>query len=216
MIIYVHQQPLQRYVLEDGAQRFGFLEGYDAGLERLVALLAVAGGAEGILAVMAGAAGLALFHVPHGEFPAHRLVGEDSGVAFGAFVVHVEMELVTESGVGNPRSSENDILRLHPLVAAAAILCDRKNSLAVMAGAAGLPFFHLGHGHRFAVGDDDLAVVAAAAFDVLGDMLFMAEYRIGDGLDLVGDGAWFPGMAADTVLFAGDVECLDTGVAGAA
>ena len=43
------------------------LEGYDPRLERPVALLAVAAGAEGVLAVVAGAARFTLLHVSHGE-----------------------------------------------------------------------------------------------------------------------------------------------------
>ncbi len=193
------------------------LEGYHARLEPLVAAVAVAGDGGCILAVVAGAAGFALLHVGHGEAAAYPFVGEDFGMAGGALVIHVEMKLVAEDRVVDPLGLEHHLFRLHSFVAGAAVLFHGECALAVMTGAARLSLLHFRHGDRFAVGDYDLAVVAALALAAgLGDMSVVAENHVRGAFGLVGDVARFPRVAANAVLFAGDAECLDAGMTGAA
>src|SRR6185369_11041639 len=105
-----------------------------------MALVALAGGGEGVLAVVAEAAGFTALHVSHAEVLGAGLVGEQLGVAVLA-LVHFQVEAVAELGLAHP-GLELDVARLEPLVTLVAVAHRGEGFLAVMAAAAG---FALGH-----------------------------------------------------------------------
>ena len=157
--------PEVELVIEDRGTdcAFGECEGHGAGVVTGVALGAFAGNGEGVLAVVTGAAALAAFHGGHRGLERRGLEGEVLRVAGIALEIHPEMDLVTEYGrcgflTGN---GEGDFLRVHPLVASAAVGCYGKRSLAVVADTALLALLHLGHGDVVLAGNDGLAIVAA-------------------------------------------------------
>lgn len=92
---------------------------------------------KGILAFpVAGAAGLALFHVGHGRLGAANPEGEDLGVAVDT-LVGLQMEFVTEGGItGRLRDHVVDNARFHAFVASAAVAGGGEDVLAVVAAAA--------------------------------------------------------------------------------
>lgn len=63
-----------------------------------MALFAISSHREGILGIVAGAAGLTFFHLAHGGVLGSCLVGEQLGVAIDAFV-HAQVEVMTECGI---------------------------------------------------------------------------------------------------------------------
>ena len=192
------------------------LEGNRAGFEVVVALVATAGGCEGILAVVAGAAGFPFVHVRHGVVRGTGLVREHLGVAIFA-AVHAGMDFVAEGDVGDSLYLEADVLRFHPSVAVTAIAGHGERLLPVMAGATGLPFFHLCHGDVLIPAGDHLAVVATFALAAsLGYMDVMAEYHITKTFYLEIDVPGFTFMAADTIFLVGDAKGLYPGMAGTA
>lgn len=178
-----------------------------------MALDAVVGALEGILAVVAGAAGLALVHVSHGGLECAGLVGEDLGVAVGT-LVHAEMEVVAEvclAGIG----LEQDVGRLVAFVALVALTLDGEGIRAVVAAAAGFPFFHLGHGCLGCAGlVGEYLGVAVWALEHA-DMDLVAEDRVGGSLGFEGNFAGFHPLVAVAAI-AGHGEGFLAVVAGAA
>lgn len=109
-----------------------------------MALDAVAGSYESILAVMAGAARFALVHIAHGCLECTGLEREGLGVTVGA-LVHAEMEFMAEvcfTGFG----LEKNVGWFVPLVAFVALAGYRKGVLAVVADAARFALLHACHG----------------------------------------------------------------------
>jgi len=151
-----------------------------------VASAAVAGGGEDILAVVAGSARFPLGHVIHGGFADQGLVGECSGVAVLAGIC-CGMDVVAEGGRGYALDVEDYILGLHAFVALGAVPAGGEYVLAVVTGAARLPFVHIIHG-GFAddslVGEE-LCVAFLAA--VSRSMDGMAEGRGCGALDVEND-----------------------------
>jgi len=200
--------------------KFGFaavvLEGDGGGLQSFVALAAVAARGKGVLAVMAGTAGLALDHVIHGVTIDTSFKSKGLGVAVGA-LVHFGVELVAESGIAR-LDLECDIFRRHPLVTAAAVASHGEGLLVVVASAAGTAFFHFGHGYAAGLAGKGLIAVAAAAFAAgFGDVYFMTEYCIGGAFELaVGNGPGLSFMTADARFFIGNSESFHAGMAGTA
>ena len=120
---------------------------------------------------------------------------------------------VTEGCRGGPLDGEGDVFGFHALMAAIAVGGDGKGLFAVMAGSAGLSFFHLGHGHSFFFSGNDLAVVAALAGAArFGNVDGVAEGRLAESLDPVGYFAGFSLVTANTILLGGDAECLHDAV----
>jgi len=125
------------------------LECYVARFETVVALVAAACDREGVLAVVTSSARLALLHITHACMNGTGLEREGLGVAIVA-AVHACMHCVTESSIGYSLHDEGDVFRFQPLVAVAAVAGNGEGFFAIVTCAAGLPFFHLGHGDRFA------------------------------------------------------------------
>jgi hypothetical protein len=71
------------------------------------------------------------------------------------------MEFVAEDGIADSFDTEGDVMRLHTLVAGAAVVFDGKCFFAVMAGAAGFSLIHFSHGYIFFFTGYDLAVMTA-------------------------------------------------------
>ena len=127
------------------------------------------------------------------------------------------MELVAEQRVGYTPGLEFNLPRLHPLVAVAAIAGNGKSLRAVVAGAAGFPLFHGGHGDVLFLAGDHLAVMAALAFAAgLGNMQGVTENRFGRPFGFIYNTARLSRMAADASLFIGHAEGLDPGMTGSA
>jgi len=102
---------------------------------------------KGIFAfAVAGTAGLAFFHVGHGCLGAADAVREDLGVAVGA-LVGLQVELVTEGGITSRLGDHVvDNARLKAFVALGTVTGNRKDIGTIVAGTAGFPFSHVGHG----------------------------------------------------------------------
>ena len=182
-----------------------------------MALGAITAGGESIVAVMAGPARFALFHVSHREVSCARLVGEDAGMAIVA-AIHGKVCLVAEDSIGNSFYLESDFLGFHTLMAFPAIAGNGKGRFVVMARAAGPSFFHLRHGNTTVISaGQHFAIMAALAFAscrlVMGPM---AELCLGCAFHLVYDWPRFPCMAKHAFLLIGNTECLDSGMATAA
>ena len=105
------------------------------------------------LVVMAGAAGLPLFHVSHGKALGGNTGGYDCIMAITALkqAPVADMAELDDSGC---LESEGDIRRGSG-VALIAACCDAKGGLAVMACAAGFALLHLLHGIADAAGAAD-------------------------------------------------------------
>jgi len=134
-----------------------------------VALAALVLNRESVLAlVVAGTAGLALFHVGHGRFEFSGLEREDLGVAVAAFV-GLGMEFMAEDRFAG-RGLELDFGRFHAFVALVAVTCRCKRVFAVVAGTAGFAFGHVIHGgcanHGFIGEGFRVAVFAAVCLGV--------------------------------------------------
>lgn len=209
------EHPQMESMVEEGFTE-ACLPGKLGRLEARVALTAVTSGGKGILAVMAGAAGFTFFHVGHGVMFGAGPVCKEFRVAIGT-LVHAEMEVVAEGGVGNSLDFErHGFRRRHSLVAFAAVAGHRKCLLAVMAGAAGFPLLHLGHGNLPGT-DNILVAMAGAAFAAeLGDVKLVLEDRISGPLHLEDYWAGLAFVAANAFSVIGNAEGLDAGVAGAA
>src|SRR6185369_589167 len=151
----------------------------------LVALDAIFG-FEGILAVVAGAAGFTtLIHVAHLGLERTGLEGEDLGVAVGTFV-HAQVEIMAE-GCITCLGLEENVARLVPLVALVALSGCGEGVLAVVAGAARFALLHTRHGR---LGGAGLVLeyfgVTVRALEHP-DMDLVAEYRICYTFELAGD-----------------------------
>ena len=109
-----------------------------------MALIAVFLYGEGVLAVMAAAAGVPRLHPGHVDMLCPRLVGEAFYVAVGA-LVDAEMEFVTEPYL-TAIVLEFDDSRLETLVTSVATACRGKGVLVVVTGAARFSLLHVGHG----------------------------------------------------------------------
>jgi len=192
------------------------LEGDRAGLEPFVALVALACYGECLFAVVAGAAGFPLLHVGHGVVLRPCLEDEELGVAILA-AERLGVEAVAEGYVADSLDLEGDLARLHPLVAVAAVADDGEGPLAVVAGAAGLPFFHLRHGGAAILAGDHGGVVACLALPLeFGEVVGVAEDGLACAFHLVLDVARLALVAVDAVLVVSYAKCLDACVAGAA
>ena len=100
--------------------------------------------------------------------------------------IHAEMEIVAEGCVSSSLGLEGKFFRLHTLVAFAAVAGYGERLLVVVAGAAGFSLFHFGHGYRFFLTSDNLAVMAAFALAAgLCNMKVMAESGLSRSLDLI-------------------------------
>jgi len=203
------------FMAEFGISGFG-LESNVTWFETGMAFFAVATGGKCIFAVVASAARFAFVHITHGEMLCSGFEWEDLGVAVFT-AVNAGVESVAECCAADSLGFEGDILWCHSLVTLAAVTCYREGLCAVMAGAAGLSFFHLRHCYAAILAGDDFAVVAAFTFAAgFGNMHRMAEHGLGCTFNLVGNVARLAFMATDAVLFVGNAESLDAGVAGAA
>ena len=112
---------------------------------------------------------------------------------------------------------EGDVLGLHSFMAAVTVGADGKGPFAVMAGSAGLSFFHLGHGHIIFFSGNDFSVVAASAGAAgFCDMGGVTECCFAETPDLVGHVTRIALVAFHTVFLGCDAECPHTAVAGAA
>ena len=149
--------------------------------------------AKGFLAVVAGAAGLAAFHLSHG----HRLVfagREQPGMAGSAIRGAGQMFLMTEVCRAGCFYLVDNLLHT---VAACAFL-DRESLGAVVAGAAGFTLLHIRHcgaGRTLHSKDAVMTCLAAMIHTLYCNMSLMAEeyfariFRvIGDILDIHGTG----------------------------
>jgi len=210
---FVHSQ--MEFMAEPDIPAFG-LEGYIGRFEPLVTTVAVPGNGKCVLVVMAAAAPFTLFHVGHGEQFCLGLVGEDLGMAILAGI-RAQMEFMAELSIRCPFYLEGDLLRGHPLVAVSTVPGNGEGALAVVASAAGLACFHLGHGDLLVPAGDNLAIVAAPALAAgFCDVELMAEERI-RGPFLSERYASRPSLVAtDAILILGDAESLDARMAGAA
>lgn len=128
---------------------------------------------------MAGATGLTFFHLHHCPPLIIRPCDKELAMAFGAFV-HLKMLVVTEAGIIGKR----DVL---DGMAFAAVGSGAESCLTVMAGATGLPFFHISHGKAFPAdsGAEDL-IVAVVAF-VHAKMEIVTELNLSNVLDAEGN-----------------------------
>ncbi len=197
----------------------GKYEGHIAGDIACMTLGALSGHGKGVLAVVTGAASAATFHGSHGDLKRSVFEGEEFRMTDVTFVIHPQVDLVTEEGRGSLLAGygKGYLFRGHPFVTTTAVGRHGKGALAVMADAAFLPLLHLGHGDVVLTGDDGLAVMTALAFaGGLGDVEGVTEGRILNSLCLEDDITGFSFMAANARFFVGDAECLHTGVAGAA
>jgi hypothetical protein len=128
-------------------------------------------------------------------------VGEGFGMAIFT-AEHAGMNGVTERGSFDPLYFESNLFRLHPFMATTAVAGNREGLGAIVAGATGFAFFHLGHGYSPFLADNDLGIMATSAFSTqLGKMLAVAEGDItGTGYFVI-DVTWFAGMAPDAIFF---------------
>lgn len=213
VVAFIHAEV--EFMAESGVSGFG-LEGNVTGFEAGMAFFAVATGGKRIFAVVASAARFAFIHITHSEMLCPGFEWENLGVAVFA-AVNAGVEIVAEGCSADSLGCEGDIFWCHSLVTFAAVTGYREDLGTVMAGAAGLSFFHLRHGHTAILAGDDFAVVAAFTFAAgFGNMNRMAERGLGCTFNLVGNIARLAFMATDAILFVGNAESLDAGVAGAA
>jgi len=139
---------------------------------------------KGFFAVMTGAAGLPFFHLGHGDrlFCRHIV---DLGVADGAFI-SAEMLLVTEGHRPRFFYFNSDIRNLVTLDA----IIEIEGPFAVVAGAAGLAFFHICHGVTVLASEVENGVMAGLAviFNAfLSEVLVVAKYHLAEIGCLKGD-----------------------------
>lgn len=184
--------------------------------EVLMAFSAVTGGSERFLAVMAGSAGLPIFHIFHGVVLCACLIRENSCVAILA-AVHRNVDIMAEKRVGNAFAFERDIFRFHSTMTLAAVSGNREGTLAVVAGAAGTTFLHLGHCYAPVLTGENPAVMAAFTFTA-GCLVvdFVAERRFGGSFDLVDEVLRLSCMTFGAVFFVGNAEGLDPCMTAAA
>ena len=124
------------------------------------------------------------------------------------------MEFVAELGIGCTLHLECDLPGGHPFVAGAAVAGHGEDDLAIMAGAAGLPFFHLRHGDLLFLAGYHLSVMAVLALAAgLGNVKSMAECRFSRSLLPICYASRLPLVATNAIFFRGDAECLDSGMA---
>lgn len=181
-----------------------------------VTLVALTLYGEGILAVMAGAAGFAGFHCCHGCLGGASLVREGFCMAVRAFE-HADMDLVAENSVSCTLYLEGDLTWFHPFMAVAAVAGNGEGFLVVMAGAAGLPLFHLRHGDASVLTGNNLAVMAAFAGEFgFGNVSIVAEGNLRCALYFKGHRSWFAFMALCAELLILYAECFHAGMACAA
>jgi len=127
------------------------------------------------------------------------------------------VEFVAELGICCTLHLEFDLPWCHPLVAPSAIAGYGEGGLVIMAGAAGLPLFHLGHGDLLFLAGYHLAVVAALALSAgLGYVDLMTECRFSRSLLPICYASRLTLVATNAILFRGDAERLDAGMAGPA
>jgi len=100
-----------------------------------VALDAVAGCGEDVLAVVAGTARVAFSHIVHGGLADNSLEWEYLGVAVFAYVGS-SMDVVAEGGGAHAIEVEHDIPGLHAFVALGAVAGCGEDVLTIVAGAA--------------------------------------------------------------------------------
>ncbi len=178
-------------------------------LVTFVAFVALAGDSKGVLAIVAGAARLAFLHAGHGRFECACFIGEGFCMAVRAFK-HADMNLVAENRISHTFEFEGYFAWLHPFMAVATVAGNSKGFLAIMTGAAGLPFFHLGHGHIVISAGDNLAVMTAAAGKSgFPHMDIVAEGYFRGALHFEGYGSRFAFMAFGALFFVLDAKCLD-------
>lgn len=143
---------------------------------------------EGAFAVMAGAAGLPLFHLGHGD----RLLGNqvvEPGMADSALVGGDEMLFMTEghrSGLPDLHDHIPDFMALYAIG-------ETEGLFAVVAGAAGFPLFHVRHGEtdpgglRSEVENGIVAGLAVVLDPLLQEVPVVAEYHLAEIGYLDGD-----------------------------
>jgi len=165
---------------------------------------------------MADATRFPFGHIRHGGLADNRFVGEGFGVALFT-AIRLGMELVAERRRRDTLQRECDLFRLESFMAAVAVCRYGKNTFAVVACAAGTPFFHFRHSHRFLLAGDDAAVMASfAGAACFGNVGGMAEYGAAQAFYDIGDVPGLAAMTAGTVFLCGDTECPHTAMAGTA
>lgn len=124
---------------------------------------------------------------------------------------HAKVNLVTENSVGCPLDLVSDLPWAHSFVAVAAVTGYGEGCFTIVAGTAGLPFFHLRHGDVLVFAGDYLAVMAFLAGEFpFGDVCVVAEGYVSCPFDLEGDSPWLTFVAPDAVFLFLDTECLDS------
>ncbi len=132
---------------------------------------------KGGFAVMTGAAGFSFIHQGHGDRLFHGQI-ENLGVANVAFTV-AEMFLVTKGHGSRFFYLDADIRHLMALGA----LLQVEGPLAVVTGAAGLAFFHIGHGVTVLAPEVENGIVAGFAvifYALLFEVLIVVEYDLAE------------------------------------
>lgn len=181
-----------------------------------VTFITITGRCKRILAIVAGTAGFAFGHAVHGGFADNGFIWEYFCVAIFA-AVHPGMECMAESGRSYSFKFECDLFWLECFVAAITVCCYSKSAFSVVAGTAGAAFFHLRHRYRlFTAGNDFTVMASFAAAACFGDMERMAEGNGAQTFNCIGDISRLAGVAAGTVLVAGDTERLNAAMACAA
>ena len=132
---------------------------------------------KGGFAVMTGAAGLSFIHHVHGNRFFYSQI-ENLGVANIAFAV-ADVFLVTESHGSRFFDFDADIPDFMTLDAILQI----EGPFAVVAGAAGLSFFHIGHGVTFLAPEVENGIMAGLAvvfYTLLFEVLIVVEYDLAE------------------------------------
>ena len=137
---------------------------------------------KSVFAVVTGAAGLSFIHQGHGDRLFHSQI-ENLGVANVAFTI-AEMFLVTENHRSRFFYFHADIRDFMTLDAILQI----GGPLAVVASAAGLAFFHIGHGVTVALAPEVengiMAGLAVIFYTLLFEVLVVVEYNLAEIGDL--------------------------------
>lgn len=133
---------------------------------------AVASHSEGRFSVMTGAAGLAFFHGSHGD---SATLGASVVATLAAKALAVDVGVVAEGGI--PGLDLVDTGAGYGTVTTQAIFlgCYVEGFLAVVAGTAGLAFFHFGHGEATVLGQVEDSAVAGFTVPAHGQVTTVAE-----------------------------------------
>lgn len=188
---------------------------FEGQVGRLVAdvtFVTVTACSKGGLAVVAGAAGFTFFHLGHGGLAGTLAVVEALGMTVVA-LVNLAVEVVTEYGVTDRLGFILEGLGGKAAVAGTTVGCYREGLLAVVAGAAGLALFHLGHAYTASLGAGTVAALAAITLAM--DMGVVTKGCIA-GLNLIDAGGGYGAVAAQTILLGRYIEGFFAVVTGSA